>query len=121
MHCIGVDIIEIARIEKAIARWGEGFLNRVYTDPELELYRHKTNSLAARFAAKEAVLKALGKPTQGVGWREIEVLPNPDGKPRLSLYGKAQNQAKDLGVGELAVSLSHSRDYAVAMVSGEAK
>ena len=121
MHCIGVDIIEIARLEKAIARWGEGFFRRVYTDPELRLYRKKLSSLAARFAAKEAVIKALGKPTRGVSLREIEILSDPSGKPLVRLYGKAQNQAKGLGLDKLAISLSHSREYAIALVSGETK
>ena len=121
MHCIGVDIIEIARLEKAIARWGEGFLRRVYTDPELRLYRKKLSSLAARFAAKEAVIKALGKPTSGVRLREIEILSDPSGKPLVNLYGKAQNQANGLGLDTLAISLSHSKEYAIAMVSGETK
>jgi len=121
MHCIGVDIVEIARLEKAIARWGEGFLRRVYTDPELRLYRKKLSSLAARFAAKEAVIKALGKPTRGVSLREIEILSDPSGKPLVHLYGKAQNQAKGLGLDKLAISLSHSREYAIALVSGETK
>jgi len=121
MHCIGVDIIEIARLEKAIARWGEGFLRRVYTDPELRLYRKKLSSLAARFAAKEAVIKALGKPTKGVSLREIEILSDPSGKPLVHLYGKAQNQANGLGLNRLAISLSHSREYAIALVSGETK
>ncbi|GAH67672.1 unnamed protein product [marine sediment metagenome] len=121
MHCIGVDIIEIARIEKAIARWGEGFLHRVYTDPELRLYRKKLSSLAARFAAKEAIIKALGKPTRGVSLREIEILSDPSGKPLVNLYGKAQNQANGLGLDTLAISLSHSKEYAIAMASGETK
>jgi len=119
MHCIGVDIVEIARLEKAIARRGEGFLRRVYTDSELRLYRKKLSSLAARFAAKEAVIKALGKPTTGVSLREIEILSNPSGKPVVNLYGKAQHQAKGLGLDKLAITLSHSREYAIALVSGE--
>jgi holo-[acyl-carrier protein] synthase len=118
MHCIGIDIIEILRIEKAISRWGEGFLHRVYTDPELRLYRKKPSSLAARFAAKEAVIKALGKATS-VSLREIEILAEPNGKPLVNLYGKTQNQARDLGLYGFAISLSHSREYAIALVSGE--
>jgi len=120
MHCIGIDIIEILRIERAISRWGEGFLQRVYTDPELRLYRKKLPSLAARFAAKEAVIKALGKST-GVSLREIEVLSEPSGKPLVNLYGKTQNEARDLGLYGFAISLSHSREYAVALVAGESK
>jgi len=121
MQCVGIDIIEIGRIEKAIARWGEGFLRRVYTDPELRLYRKKLPSLAARFAAKEAVIKALGKPNSVASLREIEILSEPSGKPVVYLYGKAQNQAKGLGLNKFAISLSHSREYAVAMVAGETR
>jgi holo-[acyl-carrier protein] synthase len=120
MHCIGIDIIEIPRIEKAISRWGEGFLHRVYTEPELRLYRKKFPSLAARFAAKEAVIKALGKSTS-VSLKEIEVLSEPSGKPLVNLYGKTQEQARDMGLYGFAISLSHSKEYAVAMVSGETK
>jgi holo-[acyl-carrier protein] synthase len=121
MHCIGVDIVEIARLEKAIARRGEGFLRRVYTDSELRLYRKNTSSLAARFAAKEAVIKALGNPTKDVSLREIEILTDPGGRPVVNLYGKAQSQAQGLGLDKLAVSLSHSKEYAVAFVSGDTR
>jgi len=120
MHFIGIDIIEIARIEKAIARWGEGFLHRVYTDPELRLYRKKPSSLAARFAAKEAVVKALGKSTS-VSLKEIEILSEPSGKPVVNLYGKTQSQARGLGLGGFAISLSHSKEYAIALVAGETR
>jgi len=118
MNCIGIDIIEILRIEKAIARWGEGFLHRVYTEPELRLYQEKLSSLAVRFAAKEAVIKALGKSTS-VSLKEIEVLSDPRGKPVVNLYGKTQNQARDVGLYGFAISLSHSREYAIALVAGE--
>jgi holo-[acyl-carrier protein] synthase len=121
MQCVGIDIIEIARIEKAIGRWGEGFLRRVYTEPELRLYRKKLSSLAVRFAAKEAVVKALGKPNGVVSLREIEILSDPGGKPRVNLYGRAQNQAQGLGLDRLAISLSHSRENAIAVVSGETR
>jgi len=120
MNCIGIDIIEIGRIEKAIGRWGEGFLHRVYTDPELRLYPKKLSSLAVRFAAKEAVIKALGKPA-AISLKEIEILSEPSGKPVVNLYGKTQNQARDLGLDGFAISLSHSREYAVALVAGETK
>lgn len=120
MHCIGIDIVEIARLEKAIAQRGEDFLRRVYTDSELKLCRQKLPSLAARFAAKEAVIKALGKTTAGIKLKDIEILADDRGKPLVNLYGKAQNQAKDLGLDKLAVSLSHSREYAIAVASGQA-
>lgn len=120
MHYIGIDIIEIARIERAIARWGERFLQRVYTDLELRLYRQKPSSLAARFAGKEAVMKLLGTERKGVSWKEIEILSDPTGKPSVYLYGKVQNQASSLGLNSLAISLSHSKEYAIAFVAGEA-
>jgi holo-[acyl-carrier protein] synthase len=118
MHAIGIDIIEIARIKAAIARQGEAFLQRIYTDSELELYRWKLPSLAARFAAKEAVIKALGKPTAGARLKDIEILADDKGKPLVNLYGEAQNQAKALGLDGFAVSLSHSKEYAIAVASG---
>ena len=121
MQHIGVDIIEIARIERAIARWGKSFLRRVYTEPELKLYHQKPWSLAARFAGKEAVIKALGIPPKGVSWKEIEILSDPDGKPLVHLYGKVQQQANKLGLDHLAISLSHSKEYAIALVVGETK
>ena len=120
MNYIGIDIIEIDRIEEAIARWGEGFLRRVYTDPELRLYNKQPESLAARFAGKEAVIKALGMPGMGVAWREIEILSDSKGKPLLHLYGKAHHQANSLGLANLAISLSHSKEYAIAIAAGEA-
>jgi len=121
MHYIGTDIIEIARIEKAVNRWGEGFLNRVYTDSELKLCRRKPSSLAARFAGKEAVIKALGTGNKGISLREIEITSDPSGKPLVRLYGRAQNQAATLGLDKLAISLSHSREHAIALVMGETK
>jgi holo-[acyl-carrier protein] synthase len=117
-HYTGIDIIEIARIKKAVARWGESFLRRVYTDSELKLYREKPASLAARFACKEAVMKLLGTGRRGIHWREIETLSHPSGKPLLNLYGNAQSKASELEIKEIAVSLSHSKEYAIASVSG---
>ena len=120
MHYIGVDIVEIDRIQNAVARWGDGFLQRVYTENELELCRRHTPSLATRFAGKEAVVKALGTPSdRGFKWREIEILAEPSGKPSVRLCGKAQRQADKIGLSGLAISLSHSRDYAIAFVAGE--
>ena len=117
MHQVGIDIIEIARIEQAIARWGETFLRRIYTESERSLYHKNASSLAVRFAGKEAAIKALRAPGKSIGWRDIEILSEPDGKPTLRLYGEAQNQATALGVDSLAVSLSHCKEYAIALVS----
>ena len=119
MHHIGVDIIEIARIQRAIERWDERFLHRVYTELELRLCRRKPSRLAGRFAGKEAVMKALGTGVRGISWREIEILAEPSGKPVVRLYGKAQAKADSLGMGELAISLSDSKKYAVAFVVAE--
>ena len=121
MACIGIDIVEIARIERIIARWGESFLRRVYTKAELKLYRHNLSSLAVRFAAKEAAIKALRAGGKAICWKEIEILSEPSGKPSVRLYGNAQNQAHSLGLDNLGISLSHSKQYAIAMVTGEAK
>jgi len=115
---IGVDIVEIARIKTACIRWGETFLTRVFTSGELDLYRTKYASLAARFAAKEAVLKALGACDSGISWQDIEVLSEPDGKPRINLLGKAKKVACGIGINDLKISLSHSGDYAIAFVFG---
>jgi len=121
MQYIGVDIVEIARIEEAVTNWGERFLNRIYTEAELELCRNNFSSLAIRFASKEAVMKLLGTGIKGISWKEIETLSHPSGKPLVNLYGKAQAKIEELGLKEIAISLSHSKEYAIAMVTGEAK
>ncbi len=113
---LGVDIIEIKRIENAIEHWGDSFLNRVYTNVEIRLYRDKLPSLAARFAAKEATVKALG--SNEFIYHDIEVIAGTGQRPEIRLYGRAKSIAAELNITDLAVSLSHSRDYAVAVVSG---
>jgi holo-[acyl-carrier protein] synthase len=117
-HHIGTDIIEIERIRKAIKRWGDRFLNRVFTKDELRIYGHRAHSLAASFASKEAVMKLLGTGNRGVAWREIETLYHPTGKPLIKLNGRAKKQAEKLGIKEIDVSLSHSRENAVATAIG---
>ena len=116
---VGVDIIEIERVEAALGRFGERFLGRIYTAVEVAFCRGRVHELAARFAAKEAVMKALGTGARGVAWREIEVLPNHRGKPLVYLYGRAKARAERIGLSGLDVSLSHSREYAVAFVVGQ--
>ena len=118
MQHVGVDMIEIHRIEQALERWGDRFLNRVYTPGELAQLRHRRPGLAACFAAKEATMKALGTGRRGVGWRDVEVIHAPSGQPWLRLSGRAQHRACALGIRSLAVSLSHCRDYALASVVG---
>ena len=117
-HYTGIDMIEIPRIRKALARWGEVFLRRIYTEAEIQRYRAKPSSLAARFACKEAVMKLLGTGRRGVRWREIETLSHPGGRPVVRLYGHAKDKAEALGVTEINVSLSHSKEYAIASVIG---
>ena len=117
-HYIGTDIIEIARIKQAHDRWGERFLRRVYTEPELNLYGQSPRSLAARFACKEAVMKLLDADKNGISWQDIETLAYPSGKPLINLYGLARSEANKLGIKEVAVSLAHSREYAVATAIG---
>jgi holo-[acyl-carrier protein] synthase len=120
MLYVGVDIVELPRIASAVQRWGDRFLLRIYTPQELAFSRGRTPQLAARFAAKEAVMKALGTGVRGVSWREIEVVRQRGRAPEIRLHGRAAARAAKLGLTVLAVSLSHSREYAVASVVGEA-
>lgn len=115
---VGVDIIEIARIERVLNIYGERFLKRVYTERERERYATRVSELAARFAAKEATSKALGTGIIGIHWREMEVLPNRRGKPVLILHGQAAERARQLGLTDFSVSLTHSRGDAMAFVVG---
>lgn len=115
----GIDLVEVERVEQAIARYGERFLKRVYTEKELAYCRGRPHELAARFAAKEAMSKLLGVGIQhpdGVYWREIEVVSGKRGKPSVKLTGRAARRAKQIGFKRLSLSLSHSRDHAIAMV-----
>ncbi len=113
---VGVDIIEIARIQRTLADFGDRFLMRVYTNRERERYGSRVSELAARFAAKEATSKALGTGIRGIRWREMEVLSNRRGKPVLILHGSAAERAKTLGLVAFDVSLTHSRTEAMAFV-----
>ena len=115
---VGIDIIEIPRIERAISRWRDIFLTRIYTDAELESCRNATPSLAARFAAKEATIKAIG--IKGLRWREIEIISNGNGAPSLQLHGRALKKSIEAGITEFSVTMSHSKENAIAMVIGDA-
>jgi len=116
---VGIDIIEIDRVADVIARHGDRFLQRVYTPDEIAHCRGRISELAARFAAKEAVMKALGTGIRGVGWREIEILPNRRGKPLVFLYGRGAARAERIELRGLEISLTHSKEYAIASVVGE--
>jgi len=115
---IGTDIVEIDRIRQTVDRWGERFLRRVFTDEEIKQYGNSTPSLAARFTSKEAVMKLLGAGMDGIGWRDIETLSLPGGKPTVRLYGRAKSIAENQGIKEIEVSLAHSKDYAIATAIG---
>jgi len=103
---IGVDIVEIERVESVIKRWRERFLSRIYTETELRTCQDRLASLASRFAAKEAVMKVLGISGIGIGWREIEILTGDDGRPSVKLYGQALDKAVEINLKEVFVSLS---------------
>lgn len=110
----GVDMIEIERMSQIVARHGRRFLERVFTPGELEDARHNPASLAARFAAKEAVAKALGTGIGPVAWREIEIRRGPAREPILILHGNAQALAEQLGLQTWSISLSHTEKQAIA-------
>ena len=112
----GVDLVEIGRFAEVVERHGERFLRRVFTDRELEEVGHNLASLAARFAAKEAVAKALGTGIGPVSWREIEVLRGEARQPLLYLHGEASRLAETLGLRVWSLSLSHTQTQAIAMV-----
>jgi holo-[acyl-carrier protein] synthase len=116
MQRVGVDLVEVRRIRRTLGRFGPRFLERVYTPLERERYADRVQSLAARWAAKEAVSKALGRGLGDFRWREIEVVNDPMGAPVLRLYGEMQAYASALGLTEWAISLSHTEDYAIAVV-----
>ena len=115
---IGIDLVEVDRIAATLKRFGTRFLERVYTEDEIAYCRGRAPQLAARFAAKEAVMKARGTGTRGIGWREVEVRRKRSGEPEIALHGRAVERARQLGIDRLAVSLSHSKHYAVASVIG---
>ncbi|MEN8097858.1 MAG: holo-ACP synthase [Chloroflexota bacterium] len=113
---VGVDMVEILRVERLMARYGSRFLNRVFTEIEQAECNNTPERYAVRFAAKEATSKVLGTGIGIVSWRDIEVKHLASGKPYLNLYGAADRRAKQLGLVNWAVSLSHSQSNALAFV-----
>jgi holo-[acyl-carrier protein] synthase len=112
----GVDLIEIARIEEVIRRHGSHYLERIYTPVELEQCGKRFESLAGRFAAKEAVAKALGCGIGKIAWKEIEILGDEQHAPALTLTGAADRKARELGLTTWSVSISHSQSLSLAFV-----
>jgi holo-[acyl-carrier protein] synthase len=117
---MGVDIVEIYRMKDAIKKWGDSFLNKIFTPREIEYSsarRFSHQHFAARFAAKEAVVKAFGEPSKHpIRWTEIEVLNDKEGKPIIEFHNDALKLKKKKKVGDVVVSMSHSDNYAIANV-----
>lgn len=119
-YAVGIDVIEIARVRRVFERHPQRFLARVYTPEEVAFCRGRVAELAARFAAKEAVMKALGTGARGLAWREIEILPNQRGKPLVYLHGAARRRGEAIGLRGVDISLTHSHELAIAAVVGAA-
>ena len=115
---LGIDIIKIERIAAAIKKFGQRFERRVLTESEARYVRMRPQNFAGRWAAKESVSKVLGLGVRGVGWRDIEIVRLPTGAPSVRLHGRARARAEQLGMGRIAVSISHEGDYAVAIAFG---
>ncbi len=118
---VGVDIVKIERIKAAVERWGERFMDRVFTEDEKKYSLSKYNPyphLAARFAYKEALVKALGTGFKmGIKWRDIELIRNENGKPEARLNGTVKELADRKSIKNVMVSVSHDTDYAIAYVT----
>lgn len=115
----GVDIVEVFRVREAINKWGDGFLKKIFTEKEIRYSnsrRFSPQHFAARFAAKEAVVKAFGEPSKFTDWTDIEVLNDREGKPVIEFHGDALKLKKAKKVKDVIVSMSHSKNYAIANV-----
>ena len=115
---LGIDIIKVERIRSALDRFGARFSRRVLTEDEQRYVRGRPETMAGRWAAKEAVSKVLGLGVRGIGWREIEIERLPTGQPAVRLHGRAAARAQQLGMDRVAVSISHESEYAVAIAFG---
>ena len=115
---LGIDIIKVERIRAALERFGPRFSRRVLTDAERRYVRDRPETMAGRWAAKEAVSKVLGLGVRGIGWRDIEIERLPTGQPAVRLHGRAAARADQLGMERIAVSITHESEYAVAIAFG---
>jgi holo-[acyl-carrier protein] synthase len=115
---LGIDIVRVDRIRNTIERFGDRFFRRVLTAGEQRYVRGRPVTMAGRWAAKEAVSKVLGLGVRGIGWTEIEIERLPTGAPSVRLHRRAARRAEQLGMGRIAVSISHEGDYAVAIAFG---
>jgi holo-[acyl-carrier protein] synthase len=112
---VGVDIIEVDRVRKVYEKHGERFLRRVYTEREVRQCRGKVTRLAGRFAAKEAISKALGTGLRGVAWREMEIVQLRSGRPTVTLHGNARLRAEQLGISAFDVSMADLAQFSIAI------
>ena len=115
---LGIDIIRISRIKDSLDRFGDRFTSRVLTPSESAYVRGRPQTMAGRWAAKEAVSKVLGLGVRGIGWRDIEIERLPTGQPAVKLHGRAGRRAEQLGMGRIAISISHEAEFAVAIAYG---
>lgn len=112
---VGIDIIEVDRVRKVYEHHGERFLQRVYTEHEIQQCRGKVTRLAGRFAAKEAISKALGTGLHGVAWREMEIVQLRSGRPTVTLHGRAKQRAEQLGISAFDVSIADLAQISIAI------
>jgi holo-[acyl-carrier protein] synthase len=112
---VGVDIIEVGRVRKVFEKHGERFLRRIFTEREVQQCRGKATRLAGRFAAKEAISKALGTGLHGVAWREMEIVQLRSGRPTVTLYGNAKRRAELLGLSAFDVSIADLKEFSIAV------
>ena len=115
---LGIDIIKVERIQGSLEKFGDRFTRRVLTEAEQRYVRGRPETMAGRWAAKEAVSKVLGLGVRGIGWRDIEIERMPTGQPAVRLHGRAAERAEQLGMDRIAVSITHESDYAVAVAFG---
>lgn len=119
---LGIDLVEIARIEKILIKWGNHFLKKVFTTAEIDYCQGKEHPFphfAARFAAKEAVFKMLSTRNTGISWQDIEIKNTIEGIPQVNLRGKALEICEQKEIKNIYISISHERNYAVVQVIGE--
>ena len=121
MNLIGVDIVEVKRIEQLVKKWESRFLNRIFSHAELLYCKTRYDRLAGRLAVKEATLKALGSSSAGISWKDIQVINRPRRSPTIYLSGKAREYSDNLGIDQWAVSISHTDQTAIAFVMGSKK
>ena len=116
MVAVGVDLIEVERIAASLEKYGQRFLDRIFTAREQKYCDGRAESLAARFAAKEAVAKAIGTGIGDISWQDIEIVNEENGRPTVVLHGAAEAMSRTMGLEIWSVSLSHTQTHAIGMV-----